>query len=279
MIHVTAPPPVGFEPACGAVPDALPDDAAWVLLRGADVVLARSTTVTLPVTSQLASLTPANVHALGRLDGAAAFVGTLAPDAPLPEGLSADHLRTALTLLAPASQSMAAYGAQIAHWARTTRFCGECGTATEPSSDPSRRARRCGGCGHEWFPRVSPCTITLVYDDLGRMLLTRQPTWPANRYGLVAGFVEPGETLEDCVRREAREETGIELDTVEYAGSQAWPFPHQLMVGFTARWVSGEPAPRDGELEDARWFTRDALPILPPRFSIARSLIEAFLKR
>jgi NAD+ diphosphatase len=278
---VTAPSPDGFAPSCGAVQDPLPDDAAWVILRGDELLLAQRDggPCSLLTHPESLGLAPENLHALGSLDGRPALLGTVSPEAPLPEGVRAEGLRGAFMLLRDAEQAMAAYGAQIRHWDRTTRFCGECGRATSPSADPAKRAKRCETCRHDWFPRVSPCTIALVYDDAGRVLLTRQPSWPANRYGLIAGFVEPGETLEECVRREAREETGVELADVTYAGSQPWPFPHQLMVGFTAKHVSGDPRPRDGELEDARWFTRDALPILPPRFSIARRLIDAFLAR
>lgn len=279
MIHVTAPAPVGFVAACAPVLTPLPERAAWAIFRGADLVLAQdergASLVENPADHGLAI---DHLHGLGSLDGAPAFAATVAPDAPLPEGLRAESLRAAVLLLPEAHWAMAAYGGQIEHWDRTTRFCGECGHANEAHPDPARRARRCPRCGHDWFPRVSPCMIALVYDG-DRVLLTRQPTWPAGRYGLVAGFVEPGESLEDCVRREVREETGAEVDDVAYAGSQPWPFPHQLMVGFTARYVSGDVAPADGELEDARWFTRDALPHLPPRFSIARRILDAFLKR
>ena len=142
----------------------------------------------------------------------------------------------------------------------------------------TERARRCGACGHVVYPRVSPCIIVLVHDG-PRMLLTRQASWPVGRYGLVAGFVEAGEALEACVRREVAEETGLDVDEVTYLGSQPWPFPHQLMVGFFARYAGGEVALRDGELEDARWFEAGSLPALPPRLSIARSLIEHFLQR
>ncbi len=281
MIRATAPSPEGFAPACGPVPEPLPARAAQVLVRGGELVMAEREGGGCALVDDPSRLgvAPESVHALGALHGVAAFVGEVPAGVELPAGLRAEGLRGAFALLPPAEQAMAAYGTQIRHWDRTTRFCGECGHATEPSGDPARRAKRCPTCKHEWFPRVSPCTITLVYDGAGRVLLTRQAAWPAGRYGLVAGFVEPGETLEDCVRREAREETGVELDEVEYAGSQPWPFPHQLMVGFTARHAGGDPSPRDGELEDARWFTRDALPILPPRFSIARRLLDAFLAR
>lgn len=280
-MNVTVPSPGGFAPSCGGVPSPAPDDAQWVLFRGDELLIAQRDGGPCSLVTDPSShgFTPERVHLLGTLHGHTALVGVISPDAPLPDGIRAEGLRGAFMLLRDAEQSMAAYGAQIRHWDRTTRFCGECGRPTTPSLDVSRRAARCEACKHDWFPRVSPCVITLVYDDAGRVLLTRQPTWPAGRYGLVAGFVEPGETLEDCVKREAREETGVELDEVTYAGSQPWPFPHQLMVGFTARHVSGDPRPLDGELEDARWFTRDSLPILPPRFSIARRLLDTFLSR
>ncbi len=273
MIRVSFPPSDGFAPSCTAVPDVLPASAVWVIHRGGELVVAAGGLVDDPARYGLAL---DDVHGLGAVGGSPAFCGVIAPDAALPDGLRTESLRGAFALLSPAEQAMAGYGAQVLHWARTTRFCGECGVRTVASADPTRRARRCPGCGHEWFPRVSPCVITLVHDG-ERVLMTRQPGWPAGRYGLVAGFVEPGESLEDCVRREAMEETGITLDDVTYAGSQPWPFPHQLMVGFTARWTGGEAAPRDGELEDARWFPVDALPILPPRFSIARRLVDAWV--
>lgn len=273
MIQVSFPPPDGFAPSCTAVPAVLPSPAVWVVQRGGELVVAGNTLLDDPARHGLAL---ADVNGLGAVDDVPAFCGVVAPDAPLPEGLRTESLRGAFALLPPAQQAMAAYGAQVLHWARTTRFCGECGARTDPSVDPTRRARRCPGCGHEWFPRVSPCVIALVHDG-DRVLMTRQAAWPAGRYGLVAGFVEPGESLEDCVRREAMEETGVTLDDVAYAGSQPWPFPHQIMVGFTARWTGGEAAPCDGELEDARWFPRDALPLLPPRFSIARRLIDAWV--
>lgn len=273
MISAAFAQPPGFAPACTAVPPTIPRDARWVLQHRGDLVVAGPSLLVDPVSYGLA---PTDVHGLGEVGGAPAFAGVVAPDAALPDGLRAESLRGAFALLPAAEQAMAAYGFQVLHWSRTTRFCGECGARNEPSDDPTRRARRCPGCGHEWFPRVSPCVIALVHDG-DRVLMTRQAAWPAGRYGLVAGFVEPGESLEDCVRREALEETGVTLDAVTYAGSQPWPFPHQLMVGFPARWVGGEAAPRDGELEDARWFERNALPILPPRFSIARRLVDAWV--
>jgi NAD+ diphosphatase len=132
-------------------------------------------------------------------------------------------------------------------------------------------------CRHEQFPRIDPAIIVLVSDE-GRALLGRQASWPVGRYSTIAGFVEPGESLEDAVAREVLEETGVKVDRIEYHSSQPWPFPSSLMLGFTAHAVSDEVHLRDQELEDARWFTRTDLasgsPLLPPRQSISFRLIE-----
>ncbi len=205
------------------------------------------------------------------------LAATVRDGAAVSGSVRRDSLRAMAATATPTDWSVAALAAQVIHWRRTNRFCGVCGAAMA-QREATQRAMVCAGCGHSVWPRIAPCTITLVRDDAGRMLLTRQAAWPAGRYGLVAGFVEPGETLEDCVRREALEETGVPLVDVRYAASQPWPFPHQLMVGFTARAARTEVTLADGELEDARWFAPDALPILPPRLSIARSLIDAALR-
>lgn len=216
-------------------------------------------------------------HKVGLLDGHPALAGEIALGAELPEGVVASNLRAAATALPAAEWTAAALASQVLHWDRTNRFCGDCGSPmTQPVS--TERAKRCGQCRHVVYPRVSPCVIVLIHDG-PRMLLTRQASWPAGRYGLVAGFVEAGESLESCVRREVAEETGLLVDEITYQGSQPWPFPHQLMMGFVARHAGGEVVLRDGELEEARWFEPGALPTLPPRLSIARSLIEDFLRR
>lgn len=252
---------------------AAPDDlsgAVYLPFVGDALVLARDGEGVRLLTD-LGALPVERTHPIGRLRGAAAFSVVLPKHATLPEDLRAEGLRGAVGLLDPATWSAAAYASQIAHWDRTNRFCGAC--AAGMALVAGERAMRCEACDHSVYPRISPCTITLVHDGR-RILMTRQASWPAGRYGLVAGFVEPGESLEDCARREILEETEVVVDDVQYAGSQPWPFPGQMMVGFTARWVRGEVRPRAGELEDARWFDVDALPVLPPRFSIARRLID-----
>lgn len=166
---------------------------------------------------------------------------------------------------------------QLVEWARTHRFCGRCG---EPTVDaPGERARRCPACGLTAYPRLAPAIIVLVERDDGRVLLARNARFRSGMYSCLAGFVEPGETLEQAVAREVREEVGVEVGDVRYLASQPWPFPHSLMVGFTARWTSGEVAVDGKEISDARWFGPDDLPEIPSKISIARQLIDGWIER
>jgi NAD+ diphosphatase len=132
------------------------------------------------------------------------------------------------------------------------------------------------------YPRISPAIIVAVtrrFEDGMRILLARNHRFPPGRYSVIAGFVEAGETLEECVRREVEEETGIQVDNIRYFGSQPWPFPNSLMIGFTAEHAGGEIVIGAGEIADAQWFAPDALPLLPPKISIARRLIDDFVAR
>ena len=215
---------------------------------------------------------------IGMLDGEPCVAAQLAigTDEP-PEGYGAYDLRRLYGMVPERVWSVAALSYQLLYWAATARFCSRTGHPTVAKQ--GEWATECPDCGFTQYPRVSPCTITLIHDDTdgGRILMTRQPGWPAGRYGLVAGFVEPGEALERCVEREIEEETGVAVTDIVYAGSQPWPFPHQLMVGFTARYASGEVVVDKSELEDASWFALAALPTLPPPLSIARRIIDAHL--
>ncbi len=172
---------------------------------------------------------------------------------------------------------------QLVEWARTHRFCGRCGTPTAPQR--SERAMKCPACGLLAFPRLAPAMITLVTRGDGtdeQALLARGVQFRGPFFSCLAGFVEPGETLEGAVAREVREEVGIEIADVRYQSSQPWPFPHSLMVGFRARWASGDLRPDPAEIVAVGWFGRDELldgsgPQLPGRISIARKLIDGWL--
>ena len=162
-------------------------------------------------------------------------------------------------------------------WLRTHGFCSRCGGPTERHH--RHQAMACTECGHMHFARVSPAVIVLVERD-GKMLLGRSPGWPEGVYSTLAGFVDPGETLEEAVHREILEEVGITVRDLRYFGSQPWPFPHSLMVGFVAQYEGGQITPDPVEIEDARWFGPDDLPPrLPFRASIARALVDDFLAR
>ena len=222
------------------------------------------------------------------LVGAGGMRGEPAPDATGRVGV-----RTAAQTLSQADGGLLAYAAATLNWHRSHRFCAVCGAAT--ASAEGGMVRICGTCGAPHHPRTDPVVIMLVADDAGdRVLLGRQSAWPVRRYSTLAGFVSPGESLEEAVAREVLEEVGVAVGPPVYHSSQPWPFPCSLMLGFVVPWRSGAIAGTDDELEDARWFSRaevaeaatvdswddpppgDGL-VLPPRSAIARRLIDSWL--
>jgi NAD+ diphosphatase len=213
---------------------------------------------------------------LGTLAGEPCWSAELAPAPTLPAGTELSNLRPLYDLLPDAFYALAGRAAQIVAWDRDHQHCGRCGTPTEPVS--GERARRCPACGLTVYPRLTPAIITLIERD-ERILLARGHAFLPGRYGIIAGFVEPGESLEDAVRREAREEVGIELGRVDYFGSQPWPFPHGIMIGFRASHLRGEITIDDAEIADADWYGIDNLPDIPTKLSIARRLIDDWAER
>jgi NAD+ diphosphatase len=207
-------------------------------------------------------------HYLGQLDGLDCWALKLAQ---APAGFRPVPLRAAMMSFPAPLMALAGRAAQVLEWDRTHRHCGVCGTATELQA--SERARRCPACSHTAYPRLSPAMMALVWRE-GELLLARAPHFNPGMYSALAGFVEAGESLEDCVVREVLEETGVGVTDLRYFGSQSWPFPHSLMVAYTARWTGGEIVPQPGEIEDAQWFALDTLPAIPPRFSISGHLIR-----
>ncbi len=170
--------------------------------------------------------------------------------------------------------SLGGMGRMILHWQDRSRYCGYCGEPTVWLA--GEWGRGCPSCEAHAYPAIHPCAIVLVTRP-GEVLLTRKPAWAPNRYSLVAGFQEFGESLEEAAIREIAEETGVIADNVRYVGSQSWPFPSQVMVGFVADFVSGEVRIDTRELADARWFSVDDLPQLPPKRSIARYILDTTL--
>ncbi len=223
---------------------------------------------------------------LGLEDGRALFALDLDATPPpvrisLLSGRRIAPLREAGAVLSQSEGGLAAYLMALLNWHRRHPHCSVCGALT--SIAEGGYSRRCPACGATHFPRTDPAVIVLV-SDRDRVLLGRHAGWPAAQYSILAGFVSPGESLEEAVAREVLEEAGIEVRDPVYVTSQPWPFPSSLMLGFTAQSDGGEPIARDGELEDVRWFSRDEVGgalagegaglRLPPSVSIARFLVE-----
>lgn len=219
---------------------------------------------------------PRSAVYLGQLAGEACFAYLLDPSEAPPEGTEPVALRQLFGALSDDDFAIAGRALGLTAWDRDHRYCGRCGAETERSQ--TERVRTCTRCGHGAYPRLSPAVIALVERD-GRALLARNARFALPFFSTLAGFVEVGETLHAAVEREIHEEAGITIRDVRYFGSQPWPFSGSLMIGFTAHWADGEIVPDPSEIADAGWFSADKLPQLPPKLSIARELIDDFIRR
>jgi NAD+ diphosphatase len=216
-------------------------------------------------------------------DARCVLVESVADAGAFPAGTRLEELRPLLTELPAAEAAVLACARALLVWRARHRHCGVCGAPTHARAAGHSLVCTSSECGAEFFPRIDPAVIVLVSDG-DRVLLGRQHAWPAGRYSALAGFVEPGESLEDTVVREVREEAGVQVSAVKYFASQPWPFPSSLMLGFEATARHGEPLRLDGELEDARWFRAaelngEGVRLLPPHYTIARRLIDAWYLR
>ncbi len=220
-------------------------------------------------------LSPVRTQYLGMLDETPCFSAELPNDVVPPEGWAFQGLRRLFGILGDEIFGVAVRAKQIVLWDRTHQYCGQCGAPTQDMEH--ERAKLCPRCGLTSFPRLSPAVIVAVTRG-EELLLARAQRFPKGFYSVLAGYVEPGETLEECVAREVREEVGIEIRSIRYFGSQSWPFPHSLMVAFTAEHASGELRPDPTEIADAGWFRREDLPWIPEKISIARRLIDWFVE-
>ncbi len=268
---------MGFVP--GVVPLSNKTEPAWWFVFRGDRLLIKlkSKAAAIPCATDLASsnLKPIRKQYLGTLDGRPCYSAELAADALAPEGMAFQELRGLFGLLKENLFWLAGRAIQIMNWDRTHQYCGRCGARTETKSN--ERAKVCPQCGLINFPRITPAIIVAVLKG-NQILLSRAHRFPPGLYSVIAGFVEPGETLEECVRREVKEEVGIEVQNICYFGSQPWPFPHSLMVAFTADYAAGKIAIDEAEIVDAGWFTVNNLPPIPDKVSISRRLIDWFVE-
>jgi NAD+ diphosphatase len=225
---------------------------------------------------------PGDLHAavsdavfLGTYLGDPCWAASVAPDVALPAGVRAETVIPARSKLRDDLLSLGGLALQAMGWEATSRFCPRCGAPA--ARIPGELGKRCSACQYDHYPHLHPAVIVLVRDN-DRVLLTRKSFWPKGRYGLVAGFVDVGESLEAAIDREIQEEVGVRVKDVRYIASQYWPFPSQLMIGFTTTYAGGDLRVDTTELEDARWFSVHALPELPPAYSIARFILDRYAR-
>jgi len=237
----------------------VPDEASWAAL----------------------GLRPVRQNDLGVTDGRRVIAVELADDAAPPPGTAIEGLRALFGRLDDVSYRHAFHAVQVVDWDKNHQYCSRCAAPVERvavTAGPPELAKRCERCCLSFYPRISPAVIVLV-ERGDTVLLGRNARFPGAMHSTLAGFVEAGETLEEAVVREIREEAGIAVRAIRYFGSQPWPFPDSLMLAFTAEHAGGEVRPDPSELADAGWFRADAMPVVPPRLSIARALIDAWMRR
>lgn len=250
------------------------EPAVWLAFRNGEVVVVGGgEQPALPCCVDLAEhgLAPRRHHYLGLYGGRHCYAAEVIESAALPEGWAVLGLRDLFGRVEATLAALSGRAWQILEWERNFQYCSRCGTMMEPRAD--ERSRMCPKCRYTTYPPVSPAIMILITHG-SKLLLARKAAFPAGRYSALAGFVEPGETLEETVIRETREEVGVEVKNIRYFGSQPWPFPHSLMVAFTAEYAGGEVRPDGVEIEEARWFEPEELPRLPPSISISRRLID-----
>lgn len=256
----------------------LATEAYWFLFSNDELlVIEKEGIITIPFASDIKPFNsqPTAIQSIGEINGHEAFVTNLHEE-NLPQKFSLQKLRPLHGHLQDKLFWFAFRAYHILNWMKTSKFCGCCGGIMKVSSQ--ELAMKCSNCDHLIYPRISPAIIVAVIRD-NKILLARANRFPPNRYSLIAGFVEPGETLEDCVRRELQEEVGVEVDTISYFGSQPWPFLDSLMIAFTAQCSNEKITIDNEEIVDAGWYSPLNLPDLPDKASIARRLIDWFVEK
>lgn len=254
--------------------------AYWFIFNGPKLLLVGGQTVDAPLLADPAALglELAETMLMGSFRGRPAFAAQAAPDIPTPEGM---FWRIVLGLDQKGGADLfwkAGEALYALHWLLRSRHCGVCGGLNQPAPGEDAMARRCASCGSLHFPRLSPAVIVAVESD-GRILLANGRRQPPGWFSVLAGFVAPGETLEDTVRREVHEEVGLVVEDIRYFGSQPWPFPDSLMMAFQCRALPGEIVTDGNEIKEAYWFTAGDMPKRPLGVTIAARMIDDYLAR
>ncbi len=262
-----------------AMGDGTMESALWFVFQGNQMLVRKEDIrAEIPRVRDLEEigLKPLRHQYLGRLGEVHCFSAECASEVPAPGGMSWAGLRSLFGLLDDRHFAIAGRAVQIMDWDRSHQFCGRCGAPTVIKA--GERARLCPSCGQVHYPRMAPAVMALIRRG-DELLLARSPHFAPGMFSALAGFVEPGESLEHCLHREVKEEVGIAVSNLSYFASQSWPFPHSLMIAFDCDYAGGEIQPDPSEIEAAAWFSLDRLPILPNPISISRKLIDATIER
>ncbi|MDF2655827.1 MAG: nudC 2 [Bacillota bacterium] len=212
---------------------------------------------------------------MGTADGILCFCLSFDEAVPIPEELEFESLRALYDSVDEMMGMVASRAVHLAGWSRRSKYCGVCGSPTQ--KDSAELAKRCSSCGNVIYPRISPAIIIAVIKE-DKLLLAHNKNFKQKWYSTLAGFIEPGETIEACARREVLEEVGVAIQNIRYFGSQPWPFPDSLMIGLIADYESGEVTPDGVEIDDAAFFGTDELPDVPGKYSVAGKLINWFVE-
>jgi len=259
-------------------PDRIEHNSLWFMVHEQKIVVfSQNEAALIPRYKRLVenSIISDHIQYMGAYNTVPCYAAEIVTNEDLPKCFSVHPPLSLVNEIGVDLVRVAGLAIQFINWSRNHRYCGKCGKLTEDKKD--ERAKICIDCGQVYYPRLSPAIIVaVVRDDL--LLMASSPRFPSNFYSVLAGFVEPGETLEECVKREVREEVGIEVKNIKYFGSQPWPFPDSLMIGFTAEYESGEINTDENEISAAAWFARDQIPRIPLSISIARKLIDWFME-
>lgn len=269
-------PRISFTPAIQA-PSPIDGPVQWFVFRKRELLVTAAGAVPDKEALDQHRLGPERTLYLGTFGDLHCFAAQVSDSATPPAGMTYRDLMSLFASLEPDLHQVAGRAAQLLDWDRTHRLCGACGKPTEPST--ADRSRVCNECGLPQFPRLAPAIIVTV-ERGDEILLARSPHFPPGLYSTLAGFVEPGESVEECVAREVQEEVGVEVDEIRYFSSQPWPFPNSLMLGFTTTWKSGDIVIDGEEIVEAKWFHCDNMPTrFPGNISISQWLIDDFLRR
>ncbi len=256
--------------------------SSWFIFRDNNLLIlidsGKNSQYSIPLIKNMKELKmkPIRTQYLGRFNNIYCYSAEVPGNTKPPQNMSFHNLRRLYGLIDPDLFQLAGYASQIVRWDQTFQYCGRCGAKT--INLENERAKICKECGLINYPRLSPAVIVAVIRE-NKILLARANHFKKDMYSVLAGFVEPGETLEDCVKREVKEEVNIEIKNIRYFGSQSWPFTDSLMVGFIADYKKGELSVDKNEIAEANWFGPNNLPNIPGKFSIARELIDWFIEK